>query len=283
MSKCIFLKGLSWSWKSTYANWLGIAVFNRDKARLDFPSLKEDDIALLEQTFMTKNTDKDICIDNTHMAKSLDWKVNFAKHLWYEVEVVDMFDVICNWDRSWASALVYLSKCLEQNLMRDAVVPECVIYEMFLHNYIDTNAKVIICDIDWTVANLEHRLHFLEWKKDHDSFYANVWWDTPIQPVIDVINQLSKAYTIIFVSWRRNKTYRDTKSWLHKYGVHYDYILMRWWRDYRPDTEVKEWIYNRCLKDLDIVWVFDDRPSVCRKRIELGLFVFNCQQGNKEF
>jgi hypothetical protein len=156
---------------------------------------------------------------------------------------------------------------------------------MFLANYIDAiNKRVIICDIDWTVANLGHRLHFIQWeKKDHEWFYANVWLDTPIQPVIDVINSLSKSHTIIFVSWRRNQTYRDTKSWLHKYGVQYDYLLMRWSWDRRPDTEVKEWIYNRCLKDLNIVWVFDDRPSVCEKRRELGLFVFNCQQGYKEF
>jgi hypothetical protein len=33
--------------------------------------------------------------------------------------------------------------------MRDVVVPECVIYEMFLANYIDAiNKRVIICDID---------------------------------------------------------------------------------------------------------------------------------------
>lgn len=286
--KCTFLKWLPWSGKSHYASSLGVAVFNRDKARLDFPILKEEDIALLEQTFMTKNTDKDICIDNVHMSdKSLSEKIVLARSLWYEIEVVDMFDVICKGIGSVIAPDLYLTRCLEQNLKRDAVVPESVIYEMYLANYsyyYSEDDKVFICDIDWTLANLEHRLHFLEWeKKDHGWFYANVWWDSPIQPVIDVINQLTLYNVIILVSWRRNQTYRDTKNWLHKYGVKYDYLLMRWGWDRRPDTEVKESIYNKCLKNLNIVGVFDDRPSVVAKWRKLGLFVFNCQQGNKDF
>lgn len=48
--------------------------------------------------------------------------------------------------------------------------------------------KYVIVDIDGTVADLSHRIHFIEGeKKDWDSFYNNVEKDKPIQHVIDEV------------------------------------------------------------------------------------------------
>mgnify|MGYP004095851775 CR=1 FL=1 len=35
--------------------------------------------------------------------------------------------------------------------------------------------KIVICDIDGTTANNDHRQHFLEGKKDWDGFFSSLW------------------------------------------------------------------------------------------------------------
>jgi 2-hydroxy-3-keto-5-methylthiopentenyl-1-phosphate phosphatase len=40
--------------------------------------------------------------------------------------------------------------------------------------------KIVICDIDGTIANNDHRQHFLEGKKDWDGFFSSLSEDKPI-------------------------------------------------------------------------------------------------------
>ena len=290
MSRCIFMKGLPGSGKSTYyrENLSNYLRFNRDDARLDNPTLKEHQIAALEKKFMKDNTDKNVCIDNCHLWWSLFNKILMAQDLWYEVSWVDMFDVLFPWDKGNVAKNLYLDLSLRQNSEREwnAKVPESVIYQMFLENYWDNDFvwPVVVVDIDWTIANIDHRLHYMETKpKDHNSFYAEVKNDSPINDVISLANTLSSEYTIIYVSGRRNQTYRDTKERMGKHWVLYDFILMRNWRDHRPDTEVKREIYDRCLKDLNVVMVMDDRPCVQAVWRDLWLRVLDCNSGRGEF
>jgi hypothetical protein len=51
--------------------------------------------------------------------------------------------------------------------------------------------------------------------------------------------------------------------------------------DKRQDTDVKSDIYNRYLKQYDIVRVFDDRPSVIRMWREKGLEVEDVGNGEE--
>lgn len=49
--------------------------------------------------------------------------------------------------------------------------------------------EFVIVDIDGTVADLRHRLHFIQGeKKDWDAFYARVSGDFPIESTLSVIN-----------------------------------------------------------------------------------------------
>ena len=50
-------------------------------------------------------------------------------------------------------------------------------------------ANIILCDIDGTVANNDHRQHFLEGKKDWDGFFSELVNDLPIQIIIDKVIQ----------------------------------------------------------------------------------------------
>jgi hypothetical protein len=52
--------------------------------------------------------------------------------------------------------------------------------------------NIILCDIDGTVANNDHRQHFLEGKKDWDGFFDKLDEDEPIRPIINKVIENNK-------------------------------------------------------------------------------------------
>ena len=277
--KAIIMKGLPWSGKSTWASQQeNHTIFSRDMARQLNPWMKEGDIWQLEKDFIMEWYDK-IIIDNCHMnPKSLDRICNFCSGNWYDVVIKDM--LLYWWFKDESD---YLVLCLERNANRNGHkrVPDSVIYQMYLQNYDilwDKDGYVIV-DIDGTIANLEHRLHYLqEIPKNHDAFYGAVSKDAPIEQVIDLVKYLHTKHFIVLTSGRRNGTCSDTVEWLEKYKVPYDALLMRQWRDRRPDTEVKMYIYNSCLKGRNIIMSIDDRPSIVAMWRSLWIFTIDVNQ-----
>ena len=53
--------------------------------------------------------------------------------------------------------------------------------------------NIILCDIDGTVANNDHRQHFLEGKKDWDGFFDKLDEDEPIRPIINKVIENNKS------------------------------------------------------------------------------------------
>lgn len=276
--KVIILKWLPASWKSSLAmqykeTWYNI--FSRDQARIDNPHLKESWIAEMEKQFILMWYDK-IILDSTHMWKpSLEKIKMFCQWNWYKIEIVDMIDHI--------PARNYLDVCLTRNRKREWAkrVPDSVIYQMYLQNYDLRSYKswYVIVDIDWTIADISHRLHYLEeTPKNHDAFYDEVDKDTPIEKVIDIVRYLSEEHFIILTSGRRNQCCDKTVAWLKKYKVPYDALLMRQSWDRRPDTEVKKEIYEKCLKGKNIVMSIDDRPSIVALWRSFGIFTVDVNQ-----
>ena len=86
-----------------------------------------------------------------------------------------------------------------------------------------------LVDVDGTVANLEHRLHFLDRKpKDWENFYKKMDKDSPIQSVIKMVGEYAnKGYTIIILTGRPERYREVTKQWLDKHNVPYDSLIMK--------------------------------------------------------
>lgn len=260
MPQAIVMKWLSGSWKSTIAKqyeerWY--IVFNRDTARLENPKMSEKQIATLENEFMIRSYwMRDIVIDNTHMGEwSLDRILGRLKEIWYTAIVEDMRD-------RFSGESLYLDLSIFRNTLREKRVPESVIYQQYMENY-KLPWRVIICDIDWTIAKIDHRLHHIKKEaKDRDSFFKGVSDDEPIYQVIDIINAMSKTNRIVLTSWRSNICCKETIEWLDRYWVEYNFLLMRNSWDHRQDYEVKEDLYEKCLKKNDIFFAIDDRKQV---------------------
>ena len=141
--------------------------------------------------------------------------------------------------------------------------------------------KAIICDLDGTLAFPTDRSFYEEEKCKNDILNF---------PVANVLSMYKDTgYTIIFTSGRQEKGREATINWLSTHLVnmfigHKHKLYMRRDGDMRDDTVVKKEIYDSYIKDnYHVEAVFDDRVKVVRMWESLGLFVFNCNQGNVEF
>ena len=132
--------------------------------------------------------------------------------------------------------------------------------------------KIILCDIDGTVANNNHRQHFLEGKKDWDGFFSELINDEPIIKIIEKINAYHDAgNNIIFLTGRPEKYRYSTTLWL-KENFDFEFkLLMRKNNDYRNKLEVKEEIFNENFLSNDIEYIFDNDIDLIEMWNEKGI------------
>lgn len=280
MSKCTILKWLPWIGKSHRASEQWLVVINKDTIRLENPWIKEDEVRKIQHEKL-ENLFKswiDCILDNTHFFPwSLERAIRECKDIWFEVEIKDFMEWVPNLRRK---------ESILRNVKREARVPQSVIDKMYLSNYWISEQtfwkEVFIFDLDWTLANLENRLHYIktEWqKKDWKWFFKECWNDTVIEPVARMWRALSwPTICKVIVSGRSTECAFETEKWLKDNWFEYDFILMRDERDKRDDFDVKKEIYERFLKGNNIVWVFDDRRRVLDMWQEVGVFTFDVWQ-----
>lgn len=274
MTKLIMLQGLPASGKSTVAKELcsskKTARVNRDLLRemLHFGeysganegAVVEAEKAIAETLLLDGVT---VIVDdcNLNPANETMWR-NVASGVGVDFEIKEVDTDI--------------EECIKRDKWRANSVGESVIRGMALQ-YCGLSIKggVVICDIDGTIANIDHRLHYVQGeKKDWNSFFHEMDGD---ELRLDTHELLEKAeemgHTIIFVSARPENYRPVTESWLKEHTKLTSplTVLMRKKNDTRDDTIVKKEIYNKYLSKLDIKFVVDDRPKVIRMWQELGL------------
>ena len=151
----------------------------------------------------------------------------------------------------------------------------------------------IICDLDGTIADLSHRLHYIknnegELKESPDwaGFEKACIDDKPIYDVIDIVKLLWSGdqthnppiRNLKFFTGRSNVVRKNTVDWLLKnfFGISrvskeqedilskFDVTLtMRNENDYREDAQVKlEMVKFFGLKPDNVLCIFEDRKSV---------------------
>lgn len=145
--------------------------------------------------------------------------------------------------------------------------------------------KAYIFDIDGTIADCSHRLHFIAGEhKDWDAFYTACKNDRAIPDTVMLLKMLSIFNCdILFITGRPEYIREQTRQWLLNV-VDYNTdprIKMRKDGDHRPDYVVKREIYEQEIKDkYDVVGVFEDRDSCVKMWRELGLTCFQVADGS---
>ena len=180
--------------------------------------------------------------------------------------------------------------------------------------------KAIIVDIDGTLANCEHRRHFVDlqdragydalwdqgtdghwyhkftdakWKPDWKSFNEQMINDTPNEWLCDLLRALYSGYwncpstnnyceEFIFVTGREECYRKITTNQINEWTtINMHKLFMRPSKDYRPDTDIKREIYERHIKDkYDVLLCIDDRQSVVDLWRSLGLVCLQCAKGD---
>jgi len=144
--------------------------------------------------------------------------------------------------------------------------------------------ECIVCDIDGTIANNDHRRHhLLPSKKDWESFNAGMADDTVHEPVLRLLKMAEEAGIFIIMMTGREQQYAlITTNWFIKHGVPYNLLLMRSTGDHRPDTEIKSELLNKYVLFgyYEPLFFIDDRDSVVKMWRELGHTCFQCAEGD---
>lgn len=146
--------------------------------------------------------------------------------------------------------------------------------------------KTILFDIDGTVADLRHRLHFVSnGRRDWSNFFANLHLDTPIEQTVWLNHVLSERddVSIIFASGRGEEYRAATEAWLNENNLVRERLYMRAAGDYRPDHVVKiELLAEMRADGYEPFLVIDDRPQVIKAWRAAGLFVLACPHEGEE-
>lgn len=139
----------------------------------------------------------------------------------------------------------------------------------------------VVFDLDGTLANIDHRLHFVKRDKpDFDSFFKACVDDTPNEWCDAMLNAFSEVgYRVLIVSARSKVVEKETRAWLLAHlGISNDadLIMLREEGNHRPDDYLKiEWLRNSGLKDR-ILCVVDDRQRVVDMWRKEGLVCLQC-------
>ena len=144
--------------------------------------------------------------------------------------------------------------------------------------------RIILCDIDGTLATIGDRAKILEkdklTEKDYDEFNARSAASSCIQDIANIIRNLKDAETKIYLITAREKKWKKiTQSWLKLNEIPYDNLLMRNDGDKNSDADVKLKIVKEYVNPKRVWFVLEDRDDVVQMyREELGL---TCLQVNK--
>jgi predicted kinase len=288
MAKMIIMKGLPASGKSTKAKELvaqGNTVrINKDLIRtmLHFDkftghneSMTRDAARTLAHFFLGDG--KNVIIDDTNLNPSTvqSW-VDLAKELNAKIQYADLTDVP-------------LEDCVRRDAAREKKVGAHVIKKMALQHLDYLKGQdVVVCDLDGTLCDISHRLHLVkseepDFKPNWREFFARIPADSVRVEVLDQLLELEEAGNKIILVSARPEDYREaTEVWLEQTFKGYPLataLIMREHGDHREDSIVKRELYDKYLKNLNIIKVFDDRPRVIRMWQELGLPVVDCGSG----
>mgnify|MGYP001305624926 CR=1 FL=1 len=137
--------------------------------------------------------------------------------------------------------------------------------------------KTVIFDIDGTLADDSHRLHFVESKpKDYKQYNDLMHMDTVKPEVKALLEQYHKVGYVVKLITGRWERHRDvTEKWLFENGIFHDGLTMRQDEDFRCGTIVKREELNKLRQEgHNVVAAFEDRNKLINMFREEGVTCF---------
>ena len=137
----------------------------------------------------------------------------------------------------------------------------------------NTKNKLIICDIDGTVANNEHRQHYLIQSNDWNSFFSALNKDMPFPKTISMIEEQHKGgLKIVFLTGRPERLRQTTSQWLEKNLSFSDFgLVMRKNKDFRNKIEVKKELFLENFDSKQVLFCLENDYDLLELWQEIGL------------
>lgn len=193
-----------------------------------------------------------------------------------------------------------LKEAIDRNRKRLHTVPEAVMISMekkmrqYLGKYVHDHSnpeklpECILVDIDGTIADMAGKRHPFEWEK--------VGGDLPKGYIISMVELLIHDFfedeggkpEVIFMSGRDGVGRPKTCKWLFdnipSYVPDIDKLYMRPKGDNRPDTVIKEELFNNHIKGkYHVQMIFDDRKCMVQHWQSMGFNVLDVGNGVSDF
>lgn len=131
-----------------------------------------------------------------------------------------------------------------------------------------------VVDIDGVVADVRHRLRFVQRKpKDWDAFFAAASEDPPLADGISRVTALAGEHDIVFLTGRPERCRRQTEAWLTAAGIGGWPVVMRRNDDRRPARQTKLHEVRALAANAQVAIVLDDDPDVCASLTGAGYVV----------
>lgn len=148
--------------------------------------------------------------------------------------------------------------------------------------------KVIVFDIDGTLADGEHRMHLIrgEGKKDWNTFFAKAMEDPPhheIQWLNHIMAERDDVELVVLTA-RPEKRRDVTEQWLAEHNIEHTELILKTDReeqDHVPDYVFKERILDEMIaQGRKPYMVFEDRQNVVDMWRKRGIKCLQVQPGD---
>ena len=128
-----------------------------------------------------------------------------------------------------------------------------------------------VVDIDGVLADVGHRLHFLDRRpKDWKSFFAAARVDPGHPEGLALAGELAVDHDIVLLTGRPERCRADTEAWLADHGVGYELLVMRPTGNHRPAAEVKVALLGMLARDRTVAVLVDDDEAVIKAATDAG-------------
>jgi phosphoglycolate phosphatase-like HAD superfamily hydrolase len=122
---------------------------------------------------------------------------------------------------------------------------------------------VAVFDIDGVLADVTHRLHYLQsYPQRWDRFFTAADRDPLLAEGAARLRAALVGHDVIYLTGRPERSRQLTKRWLRRHGLPTGPLLMRADDDYRPARWMKREALRGLAEARSVVSVLDDDPAV---------------------
>lgn len=131
--------------------------------------------------------------------------------------------------------------------------------------------SVAVLDIDGVVADVRHRLHYIEGaRRDWDRFFRAAGRDPLLAEGGELARLLAAEHDIVWLTGRPEWLRALTAEWLTAHELPGGRLVLRGNRDHRPAVVLKLAAIRTLATDFDIAAAVDDDPDVIDALVAAG-------------